>query len=406
MATTVKISLDKRRSKKDKTYPLVMRITHNSRSTISIALSYYVLENDWDNKFSRIKNSYEGTENVGRLNNYFRKQQAKAIDIVTQLQDSGEILRMTVKQIKERIENKSSKFTFYKYTDKVIEEFKEANRVSYASSMTDMLRAVKRFKRGADIKFEQIDYTFLKGFETFHLSKGNSINSLGVYMRNLRAIYNRAIKEGNVKREFYPFDNYSIKREKTKKRAVRKEVIQKIETVELPYGQRVWHAKNYFLFSFYGMGMNFIDMAFLKISNITNSRLEYKRNKTKKIYNMLITERMWEILDQYIDDKEDDDYIFPIIKKTGNPTQLYREMEDKRRIYNKKLKEIAKLCKIEENLTSYVSRHSWATIGKRAGVPIAVISEGLGHSNLEITEVYLDCFDKEVLDDYNKLITG
>lgn len=405
MATTVKVSLDKRRSKKDKTYPLVMRITHNSKSTISIALGYYVLENDWDDKFSRIKNSYQGTENVGRLNNYFRKQQTKAIDIVTQLQDTGEILRMTVKQIKERIENKSSKFTFYKYTDKVIEEFKEANRVSYASSMKDMLRAVKRFKKDADIKFEQIDYTFLKGFETFHLSKGNSINSLGVYMRNLRAIYNRAIKEGNVKREFYPFDNYSIKREKTKKRAVRKEVIQKIEAVELPVGQRVWHAKNYFLFSFYSMGMNFIDMAFLKISNITNGRLEYKRNKTKKIYNMLITERMWEILDQYIDDKGDDDYIFPIIKKNGNPTQLYREMEDKRRVYNKKLKEIAERCKIEENLTSYVSRHSWATIGKRAGVPIAVISEGLGHSNLEITEVYLDCFDKEVLDDYNKLIT-
>jgi len=405
MATTVKISLDKRRSRKDKTYPLVMRITHNSRSTISIALGYYVLENDWDDKFSRIKNSYQGTENVGRLNNYFRKQQTKAIDIVTQLQDSGEILRMTVKQIKERIENKSSKFTFYKYTEKVIEEFKEANRVSYASSMKDMLRAVKRFKRDADIKFEQIDYTFLKGFETFHLSKGNSINSLGVYMRNLRAIYNRAIKEGNVKREFYPFDNYSIKREKTKKRAVRKEVIQKIEAVELPVGQRVWHAKNYFLFSFYGMGMNFIDMSFLKISNITNGRLEYKRNKTNKVYNMLITERMWEILDQYIDDKGDDDYIFPIIKKAGNPAQLYKEMEDKRRVYNKKLKEIAKLCNIEENLTSYVSRHSWATIGKRAGVPIAVISEGLGHSNLEITEVYLDSFDKEVLDDYNKLIT-
>ena len=68
MATTIKISLDKRRSRKDKTYPLVMRITHNSRSTISIALGYYVLENDWDDKFSRIKNSYQGTENVGRLN--------------------------------------------------------------------------------------------------------------------------------------------------------------------------------------------------------------------------------------------------------------------------------------------------------------------------------------------------
>ena len=104
--------------------------------------------------------------------------------------------------------------------------------------------------------------------------------------------------------------------------------------------------------------------------------------------------------------KDSENYIFPIISDEGNPKQEYQEFFEKRKIYNKHLKEIAKLCGIETNLTSYVARHSWATIAKHKGVPIAAISEGMGHDDVKTTEIYLDSFDKEVLDDFNELITG
>ncbi len=153
------------------------------------------------------------------------------------------------------------------------------------------------------------------------------------------------------------------------------------------------------------MGMNFADMAHLRIENISEGRIEYKRQKTKKQYSIKITPQMDKILQYYIPQKESEKYIFPIISVEGSPKQEYQEFFEKRRTFNKQLKEIAKLCGIEANLTSYVARHSWATIAKWKEVPIAAISEGLGHGDVKTTEVYLDSFDKEVLDEYNQRIT-
>ncbi len=405
MSTNIQISLDTRRAKKDGSFPLILRLSHN-RKTIPISLGYSIKKDDWDIKNRKIKKSYTGVLNVTRLNNFLAKEKARALDIVTQLQDSNELNKLSVRQLKDRILNKSGNFTFFKFTKQIIDELHTSGRHSYASSMTDMLRAVKRVQNDIDLSFEQLNYKFLKDFETYYRNNGNGINSIGVYMRNIRAIYNRAIKEGHAKRNWYPFTDYSIKREKTRKRAVRKEVITDVMNLELPKSSRIWHAKNYFLFSFFAMGINFIDIAFLKPSNLVNGRLEYKRHKTNKSFSIKITEPMKEILNYYLTGKNPDDYIFPIIKRRGDSRLEYLDITSKRRVYNRMLREISQKCELETNLTSYVSRHSWATIAKRSGIPTAVISEGLGHSDTQITEVYLDSFDKEVLDDYNEMITG
>ncbi len=405
MSTNVKISLDTRRAKKDGSYPLILRLSHN-RKTIPISLGYSIPENDWDEKRGKVKKSYNGTTNIARLNNHIQKEKAKALDVITQLQDSNELQKRTIKNIKDRILNKSSNYTFIKFTEEIINELEGSGRHSYASSMNDMLRAVRKVSKEVDFTFEQLNYKYLKEFEAYHRNKGNSTNSIGVYMRNIRVIFNRAIKEGHAKRDWYPFNDFSIKKEKTKKRAVHKEVITSIQNVDLPKGQRIWHARNYFLFSFYAMGINFIDIAYLKPSNIINDRLEYKRHKTNKSFSVKITKLMMEILNEYLPDKKLDDYIFPIIIRKEDSYTEYRDISNKRRVYNIMLHKISKECNLEVNLTSYVSRHSWATIGKKSGVPIAVISEGLGHSDLRVTETYLDSFDKEVLDDYNEMITG
>lgn len=218
-------------------------------------------------------------------------------------------------------------------------------------------------------------------------------------------IFNRAIKAGVIKKELYPFTGYVIKTAKTKKRAIRRDVITLIENIELDKGSRVWHARNYFLFSFYTQGMNFVDLAKLKPSNIIESRIEYTRQKTKKDYSIKLTDQIKTILKIYLQGKSSDDYIFPIITRVGNPELEYKDIAEKRKIYNQNLKIIAENCGINSNLTGYVSRHSFATIAKHKGVPISVISEFMGHSDARTTEIYLDSFDKEVLDDYNLLIT-
>ena len=150
--------------------------------------------------------------------------------------------------------------------------------------------------------------------------------------------------------------------------------------------------------------MNFADMAYLKLENINDGRIDYTRQKTRKKYSIKINASIQEILKQYIYKKDFDEFIFPIILRTENKILEFKDISERRRRYNHYLKDIAKLIEIETNLTSYVARHSWATIAKHKGVPIAAISVGMGHEDVKTTEVYLDSFDRDVLDGFNELI--
>lgn len=405
MSTNIRIVLDTRVKKKDNTYPLVIRIWHNRRN-ISIPLGYSMCDYDWDDTKKEVKKSFKGVSNITRLNKLIQSKKIKAMDIVNELQDSGEIDNLTVKEIKARIVSQNSSQTFFVFSDELINELKEAGRFSYAQSINNTLNAVKKFANEKDFTFKQLNYKFLVQFENSCRGRDLAINSIAVYLRNIKMIFNRAIKAGIVKKELYPFTGFPIKTTKTRKRAVRIDVIHLIEAIELPENTRIWNAKNYFLFSFYTMGMNFVDMAHLKLENITEGRLEFARQKTKKNYSIKVTESIQKIIDLYCEGKKKSDFIFPIISRVGNPLFEYRDAHDGRRVYNKMLKEIAELCGIESNLTSYVSRHSWATIAKHKGVPVAVISEGMGHTDVKTTDIYLDSFDKEVLDDFNEMITG
>jgi len=405
MSTNIKILLDKRKQKSDKTYPLILRVIHN-RKSISIPLGYSLVENDWNDDANEVKKSYSGVSNITRLNKLIQQQKINAMDIVNQLQDSGEIDNLSVSEIKSRIVSQKSGISFYKFTEEIIEEMKGAERFGYARSINDTLQVVRKFKKNKDFTFQQLNYIFLVQFENDCRGRGTTLNSIAVFMRTIKMIYNRAIKAGIVKQEHYPFAGYKIKTTKTKKRAVRRDVITLIENLNVPESSRIWHAKNYFLFSFYAMGINFADIARLKMNNLVDGRLEFTRQKTKKDYSIKISISIQNIINLYSENKHSEEYIFPILSQKELPEREYRQFIGKRRMYNIKLKEIAKLCGIESNLTSYVSRHSWATIAKHKGVPVSVISEGMGHGDVKTTEIYLDSFDKNVLDDFNEMITN
>ena len=405
MGVIAKIILDQRRPKRNKTYPLYLRIWFK-RSNLSIPLGYYLTPEDWDETNEQVKKSSTLVSNITRLNNYIAKQKTNAYDVITQLQDRGELDGLSIKELKERIINKNKSISFYEYTERIIEDLKKANKIGNALAYKNCLNAIKTFQNDVDLDFNQINYNFLQRFETYFLAKDNSLNGLSFVMRTLRAVYNRAIKEGYASRDTYPFTSYKIKKEPTRKRAIRIEDIHKIRDLSLIEGSDHWHARNYYLASFYLMGISFFDMARLKVENIVDGRIEYRRHKTGKLHSIKISPQLQRILDHYLVDKEKSDYIFPIIKRPGSLELEYKDIRNQTKIYNKNLKDIAQLCGIDTNLTSYTSRHSWATIAKRKGVPTAIISEGLGHTNEQTTQVYLDSFDKEVMDEYNESIIG
>ena len=193
---------------------------------------------------------------------------------------------------------------------------------------------------------------------------------------------------------------YKIQSKPTQKRAITREELQLILSLDLEEDTDIFHYRNYFIASYLLWGISFMDLAFLKMDNITKDRIKYRRRKTEKIYDIRISDQLKEIIEYYAEGKEPLEFIFPIIKRQGLENQ-YRDIKWARKRYNTGLREIGALCGIEERLTSYVARHSFATQALLQEVPVKAISEMLGHSDLSTTQVYLKSLPTNVLDDYS-----
>lgn len=397
----VKAILFKGKKLKDGTHPIMIRVIHN-RKVMRISVGHSVNEDFWDEESGYVKNDYGNAES---LNSVIRRKFNEIEKAILKLEAEKE--DFTHEELMGRLRKTKTNLSFIDFTQKIIDEMRNANKIGNSKIYYITLGVIKNFIKKSDLSFNEIDYKFLKRFETYHLGKeGNTINGLSVYLRTIRAIYNRAIHEGIVKSESYPFIKYKIRSQKTLKRAISKEDIIKIRNLELVDGTELWHSKNYFLFSFYMIGMSWIDMANLKVKDINPDRLYYKRKKTGKEYSIKLNEGAKEILTYYIADKQEKDYVFPIIKREANPVEALKDINNALKIHNKSLKEIAKQAGIQANLTSYVSRHSWASIANFSNVPIGIISEGLGHGDIKTTQTYLANFEHTDIDKANDLISN
>ncbi len=327
---------------------------------------------------------------------------AKAQEIINRLHYKGELDFLSVTQLKDKIVSKSKYNSFFVYGMAKATELRESKRFGTARNYEGVLNILKVFNKGKDLKFNELNLSFLEHFEQFHLSKqGNSKNGLASYMRTIKAIYNRGIKDDIIEREHYPFLKYQIRTVPTEKRAIKVDYIKRILEIDFEEDNSLFNYRNYFLLSYMTMGMSFIDMAFLQQRNIVDGRIKFQRKKTSKIYDIKITGQMSEILKYYVSDKKPNDFILPILKRDSLELQ-YKDAQWSLKNYNKGLKKIAALCGIEERLTSYVSRHSFATHALFKNIPLSAISAMLGHSKLSTIQIYLKSLPSNVLDTYQE----
>lgn len=405
MNTSIAITLDTRRARQDGSYPIIYRLSHNQK-TLPIASGYAVPEKFWDKSNRKIRTSYKGLANVTRVNNVLIKEKARCIDVLTKLKERNELAFLSIQEVKDHLVHKDTVKTVFTYTEAIIKDMVKQNRIGNARSYENVLREVKKFRAQHDFTFNELNYAFLKRFEADYLSRGLSENGLAVYMRTIRAIYNRAVKDGDADKEAYPFERYVIKTKPTKKRAISMNAIQRIVALSYKAGAGLFEARNVFLMSFYLMGAPFMDLAYLKLSNIVDGRVQYKRQKTGKFYDIKISDNLKPIIAYYTQGKENDDYLLPYVKRSAL-TDQYKDVLWARKRYNKRLGQIAIDAGIQEKLTSYVSRHSFASIANNMAVPVTAISEMLGHQKLSTTQVYLAGLTKDTIDSYNeKIISG
>jgi site-specific recombinase XerD len=402
MKTNLTLALDLRRKKSDNTYPIILRLSH-LRKTTSISLGYSIEKEYWDSRKRNVRNSYKGVTSVSKLKNILLKEKTRASDIINDLFDKKELEFLSIKQVKDKIVRTSKYESFFEFGFGLAEDLKKAQRYGTARNYIGVLGTFKTYNNNKDLKFNELNYDFLLKYESQYLSKGNSINGLASNLRTIKAIYNKAIRAGLVKKEAYPFTNYKIRTIPTKKRAIDLESIKKILVLSLDNSSALFHYRNYFLASFMMYGISFKDMAFLKLENIIHGRISFQRSKTGKLYDIKISDQLEKILSMYSANKEKNEFIFPIVKRDKLELQ-HKDIDWERHRYNKGLKKIATLCNIEDNLTSYVSRHSFATQAMLQNVPLIAISAMLGHSKLNTTQIYLKSLPNYILDAYNERI--
>lgn len=408
MKVSVKLELDERYQKRDGSYPIKLLIVIG-RNPLRIPAGYNVEAKYWQENSQSIKTSCKAFQNVTRINTLLNKEKSRVLDILTQLQDTGEIDKLSLKEIKDRIVGNNAVTYTYKFCQQIIKELEETGKVGNARVYGMILLSLKSFVGESDFPMKQITYAWLKRYEAWYLArtnqngKPNTLNGLNVNMRTLRALYNSAIKRDLVPQESYPFKKYSLKREATPKRAITQQDIAKLKAIQ-PQSTMQRRAKDYFLISFYLMGASFVDLAFLKMSDVRADRIEYKRKKTGRLHSIKITSALQEILEPYLKNKTMDDFLLNILSKEAPLKKQFASARNAMKEYNKALKELAALAGISESITSYTARHTFATIAKYKGVPVAVISDALGHSDLKTTQIYLDKLDTDTMDAYNDFI--
>ena len=247
-------------------------------------------------------------------------------------------------------------------------------------------------------RLSDLNSTLVMDFANYLQSLRLKTNTINSYLSSLRAIFNAALRSRLVKVKEHPFGWLKLKREITAKRAVSVDIIKQIAAVDLKKDRKLELASDLSLFGFMAYGMPFVDIVHLKKENINGDEIIYNRHKTGVQIRIKMTTGMQLLMDKY---KNEGPYVFPVLTD-GTDYQGYKSLLAG---HNRTLKKIGELLHVPVKLTSYVMRHTWASEALRCNIPIAVISQAMGHTSEKTTRIYLAQLDVSVLNKANRVVT-
>ena len=260
-----------------------------------------------------------------------------------------------------------------------------------------MLHSLEKFTDMELLSFKEVTAGVFLSFEHYLLASGCSPNTSACYFRALRAICRQAEKEELLKDTRQLFKGIFMGYEETRKRALSLEQLRAVADADLADAPSLGMSRDLFILSYYLRGIPFIDLAYLRKTDIRDNVLCYHRSKTGRVLTITLEPWMWEIIERYRCENPDSPYLLRIIRRPGSIPEERRQYESALRLYNKHLYQLSIRLGLEVRLTSYVARHTWATLAYNADIPVAKISAGLSHASEEITHTYLRSFSTEQL---------
>lgn len=373
------------------------QITHE-RIVRRYATKYHVLPNEWDYHHSSVSSKRSDRKHLILS---VRKSINRDMELLNKITKrlEGERLSFTADDVIDEFKRYEIEYSLFHYMESLIAKLTAKGKTRTSETYTAALNSFKKFRGNEDIMLDCLSSDIMEEYEAWHRNNGNSQNTISFYMRILRAVYNKAVEDDIIANR-NPFRRVYTGIDKTIRRALPLAIIKEIKALELPKLSPIDFARDMFMMSFYLRGMSFIDMAFLRKSDLKNGVVVYRRHKTGQQLTIAWTSEMQTIIDKY--PVNPTKYLLPIIKNEGiNERCAYRNMNYN---INHNLKQVAKLMDLKITLTMYVARHSWATAAKSKGIPLIVISEGLGHDSEATTRIYLASLETSVVDKANELI--
>ncbi len=377
---------------------IYFQIIHE-RKTRQILSNYHIFIHEWDEKrqMATTTSISDRRSVIQSICEHIRSDIERLNKIIRKLEHRG--WSYTADDIVLEYKRYSKEYTVFNYMETLIDRLKNHNRIRTSETYKSALKSFKKFRHDEDIMLDSLTSEVMEEYEAWHRTRGNTPNTISFYTRILRAVYNRAVEEEIIENK-YPFKRVYTGVDKTIKRALPLSIIRRIKTLDLHMEPAMEYARDMFLLSFYLRGMSIIDMAFLRKTDLINGFIVYRRRKTGQKLTIRWTNEMQLILDKYAVNPTQ--YLLPIIKHTGiNERACYRNTAYR---ININLNRIAQMLNLNFRLTMYVARHSWASVAKAKGVPISVISVGMGHESETTTRIYLSSLDTSVVDRANDLI--
>ncbi|HWR32005.1 MAG TPA: site-specific integrase, partial [Chitinophagaceae bacterium] len=391
METTFKIILDRRHPKKNLTLPLRLRIYQN-RDYKELTLGIAITEADWNEQLQEVSAS-NPIHSIYNAKIASIKSKIRRVILFNEDEDDIITPDEIIKQISRKHQRKAAvqKPDILQYGKQHIVKLESTGHIGNSIVYSCAISKLQKFAKKDKLTFGEVNYTFIERFNTALLSEGIKVNSISNYFRTIRALFNKAIKDGIISLDCYPFKNFKIKSERTINRTLTLTEIKGIINLYLKPGLPIWHYRNLFLLSYCLIGINFSDLLTLTKENFVDGRIIFRRKKTHKVYSLFLHPKTQELLSHYLTTSADknSEFVLPFIKNKKDPVTLKKDILQVIKNTNDYLRKIANLCEINKPISTYYSRYSWANIAKSLGYSKDMIAEALGHEyGNKITGIY------------------
>lgn len=294
----------------------------------------------------------------------------------------------------------SRRITVFAYVEMQAARLEANGKLGTARNYRRALGSFSDFLGGRDIPFSLLDERLVGRYDDWLRRRGVVRNTVSFYMRILRAVYNKAVKEDIVP-QADPFRHVYTGVDQTCKRAVGEDVVVRLRQLDLAHSPSLALARDIFIFSYCTRGMAFVDIAFLRKQDVAGDTIRYVRRKTGQRLVIRIEPCIAKLIGRYAGTGPMSGYVFPLLS-SDDPIRAFSQYRTALDYYNRRLKKLSGLLGLEVPISSYTSRHTWATTARNHNIPLSVISAGMGHASEKTTQIYLASFENSVIDQANR----